>query len=204
MITKMDIEKLRSPRGLRQFVCCRRRKIEADTTERHKAMRRKGLYNDFFKEIVPLSVFALKAYPNSCRIQPLIGNQRYDAIVRDMKGNIIDLVELTFPDDWEAEAKDTNLIVSRGYGKFNVFEPGEDIDRLFKFIQHVCLKKAQKDYSDCTLVMVIAFWPVPKQFRELYSHKIQQVLTNVQSVTFMAKRVFLLLLEQHKIFSIKE
>ena len=41
---------------------------------------------------------------------PLIGNQRYDAVVRDMKGNTIDLVELTFPDDWEAEAKDAKLL----------------------------------------------------------------------------------------------
>ncbi|HLE87999.1 MAG TPA: hypothetical protein VI727_10095 [Candidatus Brocadiaceae bacterium] len=204
MITKNDIEKPRSPRGLRQFVTYRKRKIRAITTERHNAMRHKGLYNVFIKEIVPLSVFALKAYPNSYRVQPILGNQGYDAIVRDMEGNIIDFVELTFPDDWEAKAKDANLIVSRGYGKCDVFSPGEDIERLSKFIQHVCSKKTKKDYSDCTLVIVINFLPVSKQFRKLYSRKLQQVLTNVQSTSFTAKRVFLLLLEQHKILKVKE
>jgi hypothetical protein len=199
MITKEDIEKPRSPRGLRQFVTSRKRKIGTITAERHKAMRRKGLYNVFIKEIVPLSVFALKAYPNSHRVQPVLGNQGYDAIIKDMEGKIVDFVELTFPDDWKAEAVDANLTISRGYGKCDVFNPGDDIDRLFKFIQHVCLKKAGIDYSDCTLVIVINFLPAPKQFRKLYSQKIQQLLTNVESTSFTAKRVCLLLLEQHKI-----
>ncbi len=151
MIAKEDIEKPRSPRGLRKFVCCRKQKVKARRTDRHAAIQRKGIYNVFIKEIVPLSIFALKAYPNTCRVEPVLGNQGYDAIVRDKHGDIIDYVEITFPDDWETEAKDAKLIVSRGYGKIDVLQPGEDIERLSKFIQAVCLKKAIKDYSDCTL-----------------------------------------------------
>jgi len=202
MITKEDIEKPRSPRGLRQFVCYRRKKINAVTSELHASIERKGIYNVFFKEIVPLSVFALKAYPNSYRVEPILGNQGHDAIVRDSRGNVIDYIELTFPSDWEAEAKDARLIVSRGYGKFDSHALGEDIDRLCKFINDVCLKKAKKDYSDCSLVIVIAFWPPPKQYRRLYLIKIRQILTQVQSISFKAKRVFLLLLEQHKILKV--
>ncbi len=205
LITREDIEKPRTPRGLRQFVCYRRKKVRAQTTERHALIQRKGIYNVFIKEIVPLSIFALKAYPNTCYVEPILSNQAYDAIVRDTHGHIIDYVELTFPDDWEAEAKDAKLIVSLEYGKCDVYPPGEDIERLCKFIQYVCLKKAKNDYSNCTLVIVIIvidFWPAPKQFRHLYSHKIKQVLTQVQSISFKAKRVFLLLLEQHKIFKV--
>lgn len=202
MITTKDIEKPRSPRGLRKFVCCRKKKVRAITSERHTAIQRKGIYNVFIKEIVPLSIFALKAYPNTCLVEPQLGNQGYDAIIRDSHGNIIDYIELTFPDDWEAEAKDAKLVVSQGVGTCDVYSPGEDIDRLCKFIQDVCLKKAKNDYSDCTLVIVIAFCPPFKQFHSLYSRKIRQVLTQVQSFSFKAKRVFLLLLEQQKILKV--
>ena len=202
MITKKETEKPRSPRGLRKFVCCRKEKVKAITTERHAAIQRKGIYNVFIKEIVPLSIFALKVYPNTCRVEPKLGNQDYDAIVRDTYGKIIDYVELTFPGDWEDEAKDAKLIVSRGYGKYHGYSPGEDIERLGKFIQAVCLKKSKMDYSNRTLVIVIAFLTPSKQHRLLYSRKIREILTQVRSISFKAKRVFLLLLEQHKILKV--
>jgi hypothetical protein len=83
MITRKDIEKPRTPRGLRQFVCYRKEKVRAMTSERHAAIQRKGIYNVFIKEIIPLSIFALKAYSNTHRVEPILGNQGYDAIVRD-------------------------------------------------------------------------------------------------------------------------
>jgi hypothetical protein len=55
MITESDIQKPCSPRGLRQFVTQHKKKIQSDRTERHNAIQRKGLYNVFIKEIVPLS-----------------------------------------------------------------------------------------------------------------------------------------------------
>jgi hypothetical protein len=204
IITKKDIEKPRSPRGLRKFVCCRKKKVRKVTSERHTAIKRRGIYNRFTNEIIPLSIFALKAYPNTCFVRPILDNQGYDAIVTDTHGNIIDYIELTFPHDGYREAENAELVVSRGYGKCDIYNPGEDIDRLCKFIQDVCLKKAVKDYSDCTLVIVIDFCSPSKQFRKLYSQKISHVVTQVQSISFKAKRIFLLLLEQHKILRIKE
>jgi hypothetical protein len=118
MIAKEDIERPRSPRGLRKFVWCRKKKIQARETSRHDAIQRKGLYNVFIKEVVPLSVFVLVAYSNKCRVEPLLGNQGYDAIVRDPHGNIIDYVEITSPDDWVTEAKNAKLIISRGIRKY--------------------------------------------------------------------------------------
>jgi hypothetical protein len=95
-----------------------------------------------------------------------------------------------------------NLLYRGGYGNTDVYEPGEDVERLSNFLQAVCLKKAMKDYSDCTLVIVIDFLPIHKKFRALYTKKIQQLLDQVQSISFKAKRVFLLLLEQHKIYKV--
>lgn len=202
MITKSDIEKPRTPRGLRKFVCCRREKIRAITSERHAAMQKKGIYKEFFDEIIPLSIFALKVYPNTYKVKPILGNQGYDAIVTDTHGKFIEYIELTFPHDGQRNAEDAKLIASRDYGNIHVYSPGEDIERLCQFIQKTCLAKAEKDYSNCTLVIVIAFLPPSKQHHRLYSQKINQVKTLVQSISFKAKRVFLLLLEQHKIVQV--
>lgn len=202
VITKSDIEKPRSPRGLRKFVCCRREKVKAVTSERHAAIQKKGIYKEFFDEIIPLSIFALKIYPNTYKIKPILGNQAYDAIVTDTHGKFIEYIELTFPHDGQRDAKDAKLIISRGYGKCHVYSPGEDIERLCQFIQKTCSEKAKKNYSNCTLVIVIAFLPPSKQDHRLYSQKINQVETLVQSISFKAKRVFLLLLEQYKILKV--
>lgn len=165
-------------------------------------MQKKGIYKEFFDEIIPLSIFALKVYPNTYKVKPILGNQGYDAIVTDTHGKFIEYIELTFPHDGQRNAKDAKLIVSRGIGECHGDSPGEDIERLWQFIQKTCLEKAKKDYSNCTLVIVIDFLPPSKQNRRLYSQKINQVKTRVQSISFKAKRVFLLLLEQHKIFKI--
>jgi len=202
MITKKDIEKPRSPRGLRQFVCYRKEKVRAMASERHAAIQRKGIYNVFIKEIIPLSIFALKAYPNTYRVEPMLGNQGYDAIVRDTHGNVIDYVELTFPGNWEAEAKDAKLVISRGIGKGDMYPPGENVDRLYKFIQKTCEAKSKKDYSNCTLVIVLDFTQPSKQHRRLYLQKIRKVLAQLQSISFKSKRVFLLILPFRKVLKV--
>lgn len=202
VITKSDIEKPGSPRSLRKFVCCRREKVKAVTSERHVAIQKKGIYKEFFDEISPLSIFALKIYPNRYKIKPILGNQGYDAVVTDNHGNFIEYVELTFPHDGQRDAKDAKLIVLRGYGKCHAYSPGEDIERLCQFIQKTCSEKAKKDYSNCTLVIVIAFLPPSRQGPRLYSQKINQVVTLVLAIPFKAKSVFLLLLEQRKILKV--
>lgn len=201
MITKKDIQKPRSPRDLRKFVCSIKEKVRAVESERHAAMRKRGVYKVFSDEIIPLSIFALKIYPNSCSIQPELGNQAYDAIVKDSAGKPIDYIEITFPHDGQRDAKDAKLVISRGFGDIHIDSLGKDIDRLNKFVLETCLKKSKKDYSNCTLVIVIDFWPV-KEHRLLYSRKIDQVLTQIKTIPFKARRVFLLLLEQKKILKV--
>jgi hypothetical protein len=108
----------------------------------------------------------------------------------------------TFPGDWEAEAKDAKLAVSQGYGKCDVYSPGEDVDRLCKFIQKTCESKAKKDYSNCTLVIVIGFTQPSKQHRRLYLQKIRKILAQLQSISFKAKSVFLLILPFRKVLKV--
>ena len=202
MINREEIEKTRSPRGLRQFVRYRIDKVRKVTYERHKAIRRQGIYKIFTDEIIPMSLISLKLYPNTYSVTPIIGNQGYDAIVKDDCGRIMDHLEITWPQDGKRKSEDARKIVTRGYGNTDVYSPGEDIDRLCSFILKTCQKKAEKDYLDCTLVVVIDFVPPYPRDRRLYLRKLKQVAGRIKSIPFKAKRVCLLILPFRKVYEI--
>jgi len=123
MISREEIEKKRSPRGLRLFVRRVIEKVRLITDERHKAMRRVGLYKVFTDEIIPLSLFALRVYPTTYSVQPVIGNQGYDALVKNKRGRIVDHLEITWPQYGKRKSDDALMIVRRGYGDIDVYSP---------------------------------------------------------------------------------
>ena len=161
MITKEDIETERTPKELRQFVATKKFKVNKCIKERHRGMLKKGFYKVFVDEIIPLSLFCLKVYPDNYKILPELGNQGYDAIVKDGDGKIFEHLEITTPHDGFKAANDAKLTVERGYGNTSIrnYNSGSDLKDMFSIIMEVCKKKAKKDYSDCSLVIVIDFSP---------------------------------------------
>jgi hypothetical protein len=202
MITSEEIEKTRSPRGLRLFVRRRIKQVNDIENTRHDAIQRRGIYKTFTDEIIPLSIVALKIYPNTYRVKPVLGSQGYDAVVKNEQGHIVDHVEITWPQNGQRKSDDARKIVTRGYGNTDVYSPGEDIDSLCSFILETCHKKAQKDYSDCTLVIVIDFVKPFRQHSCLYSQKLKLVAEQIKSINFKAKRVFLLILSFRRVYRI--
>lgn len=197
MITSEDIEKRRSPQALRDFVVELKRAVKSDESERHLGIQKVGLYKEFLDEIVPLSLFALDAYPEYYEVQPTLGNQGYDALVFDQSGNEIDRVEMTVPHDGAAAAEDARLVVGRGYGKTLVCTPGDDFEALFPCVLTVCNKKAMKDYSDCTLVVAIAPMLPFQSYESLYEAQIEALASEMSKIQFRAKRVFLFVMPHH-------
>jgi hypothetical protein len=202
MLTNKEIEIPRSPRGLRLLVTSRLKKIRGVRVERHKAMKKRGIYKVFSDEIIPLSIFCLKNYPNDFVVQPVLGNQGYDAIVKDDQGNIVDYIELTLPHDGESAAEDARNITTRGYGKTDVYAQGEDLRRQFKVILKTCFDKSQKDYSDCSLVVVVEFLDT-KHHKGLYLGLIDQLKGKIQKIPFKANRVYLLVIPFKEILKVK-
>ena len=202
MITKDELGKLRSIRGLYQFVWHTRKKVCKVKFERYKAIQKCGLYKIFNDEIVPLSCIALKLYPSTYKIKPVVSNQEYDAIIMNEEGNIIDYLEITWPQDGKRKADDAQKILTRKYGNIYVYYPGEDIEELCKYILKTCQNKAKKDYSNCTLVIVIDFVPPFPEHRQLYLQKLKQIIKQVKNIQFRAKRVFLFILPFCKIYKI--
>lgn len=144
--------------------------------------------------MVPLSIFAQKFYLENYEIQPILGNQGYDALVFDEKGIEVDRVEMTTPHDGTYDAKDAKLVVERGYSKVKIGTPGDDFDALFPIVLSICQKKAIKDYTDCTLVVSISPMPPFESFKEKFEDQISSLSSKMAEIRFKAKKVFLLVL----------
>lgn len=194
MITPTDIQLPRSPRNLREFVTRLKDSVQADGDELHRGILRMGFYKLYLDELVPLSCFAILNYPDNYQIQPILGNQGYDAVVFNEFGKKIDHIEITTPRDGAEEAIDARLVVARGYGRFHVGDPGEDFDALIPQVVETCRKKSQKDYNDCALVISIAPRPPFDSFAPRYEEQIVVLVRKLENIKFKAKRVFLLIL----------
>ncbi len=201
MITFPELEQPRSPSDLRKFVVQLVETVKASESERHRGILKEGLYKKFLDELIPLSRFAICAYPGSYKVQLVLGNQGYDALVFSETGKEVDRIEITIPHDGDAKAKDARLIVDRGYGQIHVGEPGDDFDALFPHVLATCQKKAQKDYGDCTLVVTVAPMPPFQSFEPRYEKQIESLVQELSKIKFKAKRVFLLVLPD-KVFDV--
>lgn len=194
MIQSSEFERRCSPRQLREFVERLKETVRGDDLERHLGILKKGAYKEFLDELVPLSCFAVLAYPDNYEVQAVLGNQGYDALVFDEVGREVDRVELTAPHDGGAAAQNAALVVDRGFGKVSVGKPGDDFDALVEHVLTTCCKKAQKDYGDSTLVISIAPQPLFAGFEGLYERQVASLVGQMSEIDFKAKRVFLLIL----------
>jgi hypothetical protein len=197
MITKEDIETERTPNELRQFVTTIKSKINNCEQERHRGMLKEGIYKVFLDEIIPLSLFCMKIYPDNYKILPKLGNQGYDAIVKDKNGKIFEHLELTAPYDGLKAANDAKLTVERGYviTSFRNYNSGSDLKDMFSIIMDVCEKKSKKDYSDCSLVIVIDFFSLSSEEEKTkYVQLVKELEKKILKMKFNTKKIYLLII----------
>jgi hypothetical protein len=191
MLSKDELQIRRSPGELRAFAECVRSRVRASPSEFALGMTKAGLYKEFIDEILPLSHFAVQAYPSTYSVQPVLGNQGYDAIVYDEFMNEHEKIELTRPHDGAESAADARLVVNEGMGAIKIGHPADDIDAITPFVLDACRKKAIKDYSDCTLVVIVGVEPPYSGFEHVYTEKIACLLKAVSELKFRARRVVL-------------
>jgi len=196
MITKEDIEIERTPSELRQFVTTVKSKINNCEQERHKGMLKEGIYKVFIDEIISLSLFCIKIYPDNYKISPKLGNQGYDAIVKDENGKIFEYVEITAPHDGRKAADVAKLAVKNGIALSTLrdYNSGSDLIDMFLIIMEVCKKKAKKDYSDCSLVIVIDFSPPFEEEKTKYVQLVKELEKKILKMKFNVKKIYLLII----------
>ena len=194
MTTFSEMERPRSPGNLREFVVRVIEDVRADQVERRCGLLKKGPYKKFLEELVPLSHFGVWAYPDDHKIRWIYGNQGYDALVYNKTGDEVDRIEITSPHDGAKRAADSKQIVEKGRTRTQIGYPGDAFYDLAPRVLAGSRKKAEKDYSDCTLVVAIVTDP-PFQTPENVAHHEEQtkiLIRKMEQIWFKAKRGFLL------------
>jgi hypothetical protein len=196
MIIKKDIEIGRSPNELREFVTTIKSKINNCEEERHKGMLMKGIYKVFLDEIIPLSLFCLKIYPDNYKIFPKLGNQGYDAIVKEENGKIFEYVEITTPYDGRKAVNIAKSVVKNGIAlnTHRAYNSGSDLKDMFSIIMDVCEKKSKKDYSNCSLVIAIDFSPPIEEEKTIYVQLVKELEKKILEMEFKVKKIYLLII----------
>ncbi len=197
ILSRECIERPRTPVELRAFVEGVFKSVPADRDEYRLGLGKVDLYKEFLDELVPLSLFATIAYPEDYVVQLILGNQGYDATVREPKSDrVVDRVEITLPHDGREASVDSGLVAERGCGTIHLGSPGDDLAALFPHVTKACESKASKDYGDCTLVLAIAALSPVSGFEDRYEQLIQDLVGTMKTFTFRAKRVFLLVMPE--------
>ena len=201
MITKENIEIERTPSELREFVTSEKSKINICEQERHRGMLKEGIYKVFLDEIIPLSLFCLKIYPNNYKILPKLGNQGYDAIVKDENGKIFEYVEITGPHDGRKAASVAKVAVKNGIALdiLRDYNSGSDLIDMFSIIMDVCEKKSKKDYSNCSLVIDIDFSPPIEEEKTIYVQLVKELEKKILEMKFNVKKIYLLIIPLNNI-----
>lgn len=194
LISEDEIQKRRSPRELWEYaVRVEGTVLSASRSEYERGMLKKGLYKEFIDEVRPLSNFAKQHYPETYAVQPVLGNQGYDAIVYDETGAEYERIEMAFPHDGQETNRDAKLVLDRGYGQIVVEDPADDFDKLLPFVENTCKKKALKDYNDCIIVVYISALPPYAGFEDRYKDQVRKMVGCLSGIKFRAKRVLLFL-----------
>ena len=191
-LSREEIETPRSPSQLCAFVQRVMDEVRSDPVELASGNQRRGYYKEFLDEVVPLASFAVHAYDETHTIQPVLGNQGYDAIVRGSTGDIVDTVEIANPTDGAMVAADARLVAKNGIGAFRVGDPGDEIEDLIPIVERIATKKAVKDYSDATVVFNVSALSPFKGFEGRHQEQILRIRSTLVTAGFKAKRVFLL------------
>lgn len=194
--TLEDLQNPRTPSQLGCFIEGIRRATRTNQTLRHAAIEKKGVFKQLVEEIIPVRAYALSQYPDdNVRISPILGNQGYDAEIHDLRGNLIERIEVTIPHDGARESKDLTQAVKYGYGECRVYEPGEEMRLLRPWLLETAKSKAEKDYSDATLLFVLALLPPVDSpiTRSADMAEAACIEACLAAIKFQAKKVVLLL-----------
>lgn len=193
LLTREEIQQPRTPSELKAFVDSVWERAKTDNELQMAGHYRSGYLKEFFDEIVPLSRFADAVYPADYRISPVLGNQGFDAEVRNAEGLFIERVEIANPVNGSSMAEAREELVRFGIGGLRIGNPGDDLEELIPIIERTVSKKSRKDYSDSAVVFNISACPVFDGFEDRYREQEKRIKGSLVAAGLIAKRVFVML-----------
>jgi hypothetical protein len=192
MISKHQLQQKRTVRKFSSFVPKVIRQVSAKQSERHLAHLKSGLYKEFIDEVIPLSQFCMYRYPKNYLVQYSCDNRPYDACVLTPGGQIVEKIEIAFPQLGHEQSKVNKKVVERGYAFDGWNSPGEAIAKLRIPFKKTGLKKSKKNYPDTVLVFVADYLQMFKIHFGIGLQRRDELVRILKAFSFNAKEVFLL------------
>lgn len=151
-------------------------------------LRKEKIDKYFIDELWPLAKFCKVVLDSTYLVQPVQGNQGFDAIVyRD--GKIEFNIEVAYPQNGAARAKETRAMINSRVSKIKMSTP-KNLELLLDNIESVCISKSKKDYSDCWLLFNIATGAVFEEQISDFVPSMNNVIDILEKYQFTAKAVY--------------
>lgn len=183
-----ELTSKRTPKELEEF-CLQYKDQVSELNLKAGLLREHQDYKFFIDEVWPLSRFCIEVFDENYQIQPVKGNQGFDAKVYRF-GKFEFNIELAYPHDGSKRAAKARNLVKNEISGFEISSPSR-LNEIRHNIVSVCEAKSKKDYSDCILLFNIVTGAVyEKQLLE-FSGAMEEVENIVGSYNFRAKSVFL-------------
>lgn len=184
----IELTKRRSPKNLAKFSQGFKDWVSENNLE--AGLLRKGEnYKFFIDEVWPLSNFCNIILDESYEVEPIKGNQGYDAKVY-RSGKFQFNIEIAYPHDGETRAQNARKLIDNA-GPIVRFPAPSDLMDAINIIDKVCQEKAKKDYSDCLLLFNIAIGAVNERRFDDFLPAMQKVQEVVEGYRYKAKSVYL-------------
>lgn len=191
-----ELEKPRRPSELNRYVSALFAQISTIEHEKHAARLWRHSYKYLLREIYPLSIFCAWRYPNDdVIVKPCIGSQGYDAEIIHSTTHERTRVEIGWPIDGKREKQDARDLNANSITAFHVDDHDEGKALIRERMLTVLSDKAQKDYSDAFLILVLDLWPTFYLDNKRDHKDFKALLQDMRAIPVKAKAVYAVLME---------
>jgi hypothetical protein len=158
-LDQAELERPRKPSELSRFVNELFRTIEGDEAAQQAARLRRDHFKEFIREILPLSIFASWRYPDEQVLcVPRIGNQGYDAEIVNLDNELVERIEVTWPEDGQLRKLVARRLNELGHDRCEV-DPREGRTEIARQFRKVASAKSLIDYGNASLLFVLDLLP---------------------------------------------
>lgn len=209
MITSADLQIKRTPDELKRFVSTTFDSIKADDETKKVARQKKPPFKELIEEVYPLSIFCnIKYHGASVNCCPVIGNQGYDAKIETPSGDLIEIIELTWPIDGQKAHSQAVQLNENGHTDTEVRDVNDNSGRelIIERVLQTANKKALKDYDvpeGSSLVFILDIAPYFGMHTIEHQKDIDSLQQELQGIEYKVQSVYLLLLPINNLIQIK-
>lgn len=178
-----------------------------DDKERLRARFNKGLYKEFFAELIPLSIYSNWKFPRNNVLCQLVIGKGYDGLITNLPSDshtYQEYVEITSPIDGRKENDISKIIDEKGFHveSFDYDTSSKRKEATDRIIAQA-YKKAIKDYEYPISALLIGLDLFPYFDLKIHEHRadITNLVQELRQISYRVRSVYLILLNAHNLSS---